>query len=130
MYWADEIAEAVMARPKDLYKVHDYKTPSGRIHVGALRGVVVHAIVTRALEAHGHKAAYTYGFDDYDAMDGFPQYLPESFRQYMGRPLCNIPSPEEGYESFAQYYAQEFIDSFHKFWFFKFEFRNRTTKSK
>lgn len=114
MYWADEIAETILTRrpAKSIYRVHDYKTPSGRIHVGALRGVVVHGIVARALEARGQKVSYVYGFDDFDPMDGFPVYLPESFRQYMGMPLSAIPSPEPGFASFADYYAQEFTAVF------------------
>lgn len=113
MYWADDIAEQVLARKKALFRVHDYKTPSGRIHIGSLRGVVIHSIVTRVLKAQGAKAEFTYGFDDYDPMDGFPVYLPESFRQYMGMPLSTIPSPEPGFESFGQFYAKEFIEVFH-----------------
>lgn len=114
MYWADEIAHTVVNRPKPLYRVHDYKTPSGRIHVGALRGVVIHDQVTRAIKALGHQAEFTYGFDDFDPMDGFPIYLPESFRQYMGMPLCNVPSPVEGYPSFARYFADEFVSVIHQ----------------
>ncbi len=114
MYWADEIAARILERKKPLYRVHDYKTPSGRIHVGALRGVVIHDIVARALRTQGAEAEYVYGFDDFDPMDGFPIYLPEEFRQYMGMPLSNIPSPEPGFDSFGHYYAQEFITTFNK----------------
>ena len=119
MYWADEIAEKVIARSpgKAVYRVHDYKTPSGRIHVGALCGVIIHGVVARALAAKGHDVEYVYGFDDYDPMDGFPIYLPGSFRQYMGMPLSEIPSPEPGYDSFAQLYGQEFIRVFNQLGF-------------
>lgn len=114
MFWADEIADRILARRpgKDLYRVHDYKTPSGRIHVGSLRGVIIHHIVAQALKARGVNVEYVYGFDDYDTMDGFPVYLPDAFRQYMGMPLSEIPSPEEGFESFGHYFAQEFVDAF------------------
>lgn len=111
MFWADEIASAVVARRpnKELYRVHDYKTPSGRIHVGALRGVVVHDIVAKALRERGVNVEYTYGFDDFDPMDGFPVYLDESFRQYMGMPLSEIPSPDANFTgSFGDYYSAEF----------------------
>lgn len=113
MFWANEIAEQVTARQtKATYRVHDYKTPSGRIHVGALRGVVIHNIVARAITAAGAEVTYTYGFDDYDPMDGFPVYLSESFRQYMGQPLSNIPSPEPGFDNFGQYFAEEYRQVF------------------
>jgi lysyl-tRNA synthetase class 1 len=116
MFWADEIAELVTTRRpnKSVYKVHDYKTPSGRVHVGALCGVAIHDAIAKALVARGEKVEYTYGFDDFDPMDGFPVYLPEEFRQYMGMPLCNVPSPEPGYDSFAQHYGQEFVRVFNK----------------
>lgn len=116
MFWADEIAEQIIERrpDKELYRVHDYKTPSGRIHVGSLRGVVIHSIVERAIKARGKVAEYTYGFDDYDPMDGFPVYLPESFRGFMGKPLSEIPSPEPDFASFGRYFAEEFIKVFNK----------------
>jgi lysyl-tRNA synthetase class 1 len=109
MFWADEIAEKVIARGKPLYRVHDYKTPSGRIHVGALRGVVLHNVVARAIAAKKAEVNYLYGFDDYDPMDGFPVYLPEEFRQHMGKPLSEIPSPEPGFANFGEFYAKEFL---------------------
>jgi lysyl-tRNA synthetase class 1 len=111
MFWADEIAEKIIQRSpeNEHYRVHDYKTPSGRVHVGALRGVVIHEMIRRALVSRGKEAEFTYGFDDYDPMDGFPVYLPESFRQYMGQPLSEIPSPEEGSASFARCYGEEFV---------------------
>jgi len=42
-----------------------------------------------------------------DAMDGFPEYLPEEFRQYMGMPLRNILLPTAK-QQFAEYFAEEF----------------------
>jgi lysyl-tRNA synthetase class 1 len=42
-------------------------------------------------------------------MDGIPSYLDEeTYRPYMGHPLCNIPSPEPGYANFAELYGQEY----------------------
>ncbi|MFN8624073.1 MAG: hypothetical protein U0869_25300 [Chloroflexota bacterium] len=38
MFWADELA-ASLAGPQ---VVNDSKTPSGTVHVGSLRGVVLH----------------------------------------------------------------------------------------
>jgi lysyl-tRNA synthetase class 1 len=42
-------------------------------------------------------------------MDDIPVYLDRAkYEQYLGMPLKNIPSPEDGYKSFADYFAQEF----------------------
>jgi lysyl-tRNA synthetase class 1 len=45
VYWADELAAAVSG-PQI---VNDSKSPSGTVHVGSLRGVVLHDAIHRAL---------------------------------------------------------------------------------
>ena len=109
MFWADEFAETIIKSGKyKPYHVDDMKTPSGKIHVGALRGVVVHDLIHQTLLTKGVKSVYTYVFNDMDPMDAFPHYLPEKFKQYMGWPLYKIPSPEPGFKSLAACYAMEF----------------------
>lgn len=113
MFWADRVAQELKKRKLPLEWVDDMKTPSGRIHVGALRGVVIHDLVYKALLSQKVKATYTYVFDDHDPMDALPVYLSkDKFEKYLGMPLYKIPSPVEGFESYAKYYAQEFIDVF------------------
>ncbi len=113
MYWADEIAQKLKERNLPLEWVDDMKTPSGRIHVGALMGVVIHGLIHQALKDIGVPTRYTYVFENHDPMDDIPSYLDrEKYEQYLGMPLYKIPSPVEGYENFAVYYAQEFMDTF------------------
>lgn len=113
MFWADQIARE--AKPfNGKHVVGDAKTPSGKIHVGSLRGLVIHDLIHKAVIDSGQKSDYVYRFDDFDPMDGFPPDLPESFKKHMGEPLCNIPSPETGFDSLAQYYALEFKEVFEK----------------
>ncbi len=115
MFWVDKIADEIIKSKKYTpYHVDDMKTPSGRIHIGALRGVIVHDLIFKALKEKGEEVAYTYFFNDMDPMDGFPHYLPEKFRQYMGWPLFKIPSPEKGFKSMADCYAQEFMEVFNQ----------------
>lgn len=91
------------------------KTPSGKIHVGSLRGVVIHDLLYKILKERGKSVTSTYCINDMDSMDGFPVYLPrDKFYKYMGWPLCKIPSPQAGFKSFSEYYAKEFIDVFNK----------------
>ncbi len=109
MFWADQIALEIKKRNKPLEWVDDAKTPSGKIHVGSLRGVVIHDLIYKCLLDIGVNAKYTYIFEDQDPMDGLPVYLPkEKFEKYLGLPLFKVPSPEEGYKSFAHYYAEDF----------------------
>lgn len=112
MFWADKVAGELKKRNLPIEWVDDMKTPSGRIHVGALRGVVIHDLVYKALVRAGVKAKYTYVFEDHDPMDSLPVYLPKEFKQYLGMPLFKIPSPVEGYKNYAEYFSLEFQEVF------------------
>lgn len=109
MHWADKVATEVKQKGRSLEWVDDMKTPSGRIHVGALMGVVIHDLICKALKDLGVNAKYTYVFENHDPMDDIPSYLPrDKFEPYLGMPLFAIPSPVEGYANYAEYYALEF----------------------
>jgi lysyl-tRNA synthetase, class I len=138
-HWIQKIAEEIFAWQKkhDIERLHvdDMKTPSGRVHTGALRGVMIHDIVARELaKSSDQKITSTYVFNDMDPMDGLPAYLdPAEYSQHMGKPLYKIPTPtleksgvdfskatadeKERYrnaKSFAEFYAMDFIDAFRK----------------
>lgn len=113
MFWADEVAQKLKERNLPLEWVDDMKTPSGRVHVGSLFGVVFHDLVFRALKDIGVNTKYTYVFENHDPMDDIPTYLPrDKYEKYLGMPLFMIPSPVEGYKDFAEYYALEFKEAF------------------
>jgi lysyl-tRNA synthetase, class I len=93
--------------------INDSKTPSGRVHVGSLRGVLIHDAVLRELRERDMPAKFIYGIDDYDPMDGLPADAPADIFQYMGMPLCNIPAPAgSSATDMANHYIQEFLDIF------------------
>ncbi|KKQ27015.1 MAG: Lysine-tRNA ligase, partial [Candidatus Levybacteria bacterium GW2011_GWA1_37_16] len=50
MFWVDNVVSELNKRKLPLEWVDDAKTPSGRIHVGSLRGIVVHDLVYKALK--------------------------------------------------------------------------------
>ena len=113
MIWVDRIAQDIKKRSLQLEIVDDMKTPSGKIHVGALRGVVIHDLVYKVLKENKINTKFTYVFDDHDPMDSIPLYLDyDKWEKYAGMPLYKIPSPIKGYKNYAYYYAQEFIDVF------------------
>ncbi len=113
MIWVDRVAKKIAEQKNKKQWVDDMKTPSGRIHVGSLRGVIVHDLVYKVLKENKLDVHYSYVFNDMDPMDGLPTYLDQKiYSQYMGKPLYKIPSPVPGFESYAQYFAQEFIEVF------------------
>lgn len=113
-FWVDETVEDILKRKDKKYLVTDYKTPSGKIHVGSLRGVIIHDVIYKGLVEKKVNAEYWYGFDDFDPMDDISEDLKKDFSKYMGMPLCNIPSPVKGFKSFADYYARDFIKVYEK----------------
>lgn len=109
MFWADKIAKSA----KGNEVVNDSKTPSGRVHVGSLRGVIIHDVIYRALKRAGKPVKFLYGVDDYDALDTVPHYLDkEKFEPYLGFPLCNVPSVDEKAPDYAKYFMGEFLEVF------------------
>src|SRR4030065_1628166 len=102
MTWLEKILQDLMSLKKDKFLVSDYITPSGKIHIGSLRGVFIHDEVYKGLKKKGKKAEFVYGYDDFDPMDGLPVYVDQKkYMREMGKPLCDIPAPEKGYKSFA-----------------------------
>ena len=112
MFWADQIVDEIIQTYPEQgeFIVRDEKTLSGRVHVGSLRGVIIHGIIAQVLNERGKKAKFVFEFNDYDPMDGMPRELDgKGFEKYMGMPLCNIPSPDGKAKNFAEYYGEEFL---------------------
>ena len=102
MHWTDEVADILKNYPMPpagkwggggVHVINDSKTPSGRAHVGSLRGVLIHDAMFRALKEQGVPVKYIFGCDDYDPVDELPHGMKEHFQQYLGQPLCNTPAP-------------------------------------
>ena len=112
MFWADKVAEDVIASGKHKpYWVDDMKTPSGFAHVGSMMGPVIHSMIFRALRNAGEKATFTFVINDFDTMDELSPELKEDFGQYMGKSLKQVPSPVLEYPNLADYFADDFIKS-------------------
>jgi lysyl-tRNA synthetase, class I len=111
MFWADEIVNKIIGSYPDQkeFIIRDEKTLSGRVHIGSLRGLVIHGLIAQILAERGKKARFLFEFNDYDPMDGMPKELiGKGFDKYMGMPLCNIPPPDGKAGNFAEYYGGEF----------------------
>ena len=109
MFWADDIAAQVQGPQV----VNDSKTPSGTIHVGSLRGVVIHDVIVRALRDAGRPVRFVYGIDDMDPMDAAALAQREGLADEMGRPLKDVPAPAGSpHASWARHFGQTFLDTF------------------
>ena len=111
MFWADKIREDIKRDLKkhinngDTLVIRDEKTASGRIHIGSMRGVAIHKIISDVLAEEGISNKFLFEINDFDPMDGLPVYLDqEKYKQYMGLPLYRVPSPSAKAKNFAEYF--------------------------
>lgn len=116
MFWADKLVGKIKKEYREKIEsgqpliVRDEKTASGRVHVGSLRGVAIHGIISEILGENGVQNKFLYEINDFDPMDGLPVYLDEKkFGPFMGMPLCNIPSPDGEAKNYAEYFGEEYI---------------------
>ena len=109
MFWCDQLVEKI----EGPQTINDSKTPSGRAHVGALRGPLIHDAIFRTLKSKGVTVRYLFGVDDYDPVDEIPYGEAEHFERYLGAPLCNTPPPPGSQATdMADHYISEFFSVF------------------
>lgn len=107
MFWADE----VLQKRKANEVLEDAWTPSGIVHMGGLKGPVIHDVLCKVLKEQKKEAKYIYGFDDFDPIDGLPANLQDSHKDYMGVPTFMAPSPD-GNGTFADFYGRKMREMF------------------
>ena len=90
MFWADKLLEG---RKGDEW-INDAWTPSGMVHMGSMKGPVMHDVLFRMLKERGTNVKFTYGFDDADPLDGLPPELMKTHEKYLGVPINIAPSPD------------------------------------
>ncbi|MDE2079035.1 MAG: lysine--tRNA ligase [Patescibacteria group bacterium] len=116
MFWLDRVYHQIekaipekLAAGKTLV-VRDEKTASGRVHVGSMRALALHAAIAERLEEAKVPHVFKYEINDMDPMDGLPVYLNASvYQKEMGKPLYAIPSPDGRAKNFAEYFAEDYI---------------------
>lgn len=105
MIWVDRISKELKSQTQH---VDDMKTPSGFIHIGSLRGPILHDVMYKVLKEENSKTVFTYLFNDFDPVDGLSEDLKKDFTKYLGYPLRLVPSPDKKARSFADFFADDF----------------------
>jgi lysyl-tRNA synthetase class 1 len=106
MQWLDNIVDELIARrPEGEILIESGGSPSGEYHLGHMRELVICDAILLELRKRGRKARHIYFVDDLDALRKVPVNIPKDYEKYLGRPLCDIPSPE-GNKSYADYFVE------------------------
>jgi len=83
-------------------------SPSGPIHLGNLRELLVPHFVAEEVKARGIACEHLLSWDDFDRLRKVPAGVPASFAEHVGRPLTGIPDPYGDLDSWAERFKTPF----------------------
>ncbi|MGZ4694569.1 MAG: lysine--tRNA ligase [Acidimicrobiales bacterium] len=83
-------------------------SPSGPIHLGNLREIMVPHLVADEIARRGLPSRHLLSWDDYDRLRRVPPDLPPSFAEHIGRPLTRVPDPTGEHESWSEHFKAPF----------------------
>jgi lysyl-tRNA synthetase, class I len=106
--WAEKVADALGEGP---HVVVTGISPSGNIHVGNLREVLVGEAVANALKARGQVVRFFFHADTIDPLRKIAPGIPESFEEYLGHSLSRVPDPEGCHASYAEHFLAPFEEA-------------------
>ncbi len=106
--WAKKVAERLGPGP---HVVVTGISPSGNIHIGNLREVLVAEAVVNALRARGEVVRFVFHADTIDPLRKIAPGIPESFESYIGHSLSRVPDPEGCHSSYAEHFLGPFEEA-------------------
>ncbi len=118
IHWLDEIIEKILKRNESLITLSTGKTPSGFIHLGILREIIICDSIRRTLEEKGLNVRSFLFFDSLDAAKRFPDYIDQKFQnEHLGKPYSYIPCPFQDCQcdSYAQHFGNDLSSTFPDF---------------
>jgi lysyl-tRNA synthetase, class I len=86
-------------------------SPSGPVHLGNLRELMTPHLVADEVRRNGAPCRHILSWDDYDRLRRVPAGLPDSFAEYIGRPLTAVPDPCGQHDNFAEHFKEPLRDS-------------------
>jgi lysyl-tRNA synthetase class 1 len=82
-------------------------SPSGSVHLGNLRELMTPHLVADEVRRSGQPCRHILSWDDYDRFRRVPAGFPESFTEYVGRPLTSVPDPAgDCHENWAEHFKE------------------------
>lgn len=116
--WLDEVIEKILKRNESLITLATGKTPSGFIHLGILREIIICDSIRRIMEEKGKDVRFFLFLDSLDAAKRFPEYIDQEFQnKYLGKPFSYIPCPFQDCqcESYAHHFGNDLSSTFPDF---------------
>lgn len=108
MHWA-EVTANTLIKKQNHHVLATGITPSGPIHIGNMREILTTDAVYRCLIEKGADVQLIYVADDFDPLRKVYPYLPNTYEQYVGMPISDIPCPCGEHKSYADHYLGSFL---------------------
>ncbi|HEY7228618.1 MAG TPA: lysine--tRNA ligase [Nitrososphaeraceae archaeon] len=128
--WIDKIASTIISREKDIGRplksviVESGLGASGFPHIGSLGDAVRAYGVSLAIKNLGYDSKLIAYSDDLDGLRKIPSGLPDWLRDYIGKPVANIPDPVGTcHDSYGAHMSSLLLDSLDRL-DIKYEFLN------
>lgn len=118
IHWLEDSIEKILERKAEKIVISAGKTPSGHVHVGILRELIIGDAIQRLLKKKGEDVLFRIYFDSLDAAKRFPPYIDSKFgKNQVGKPFVHIPAPfpDTDDESYAEYFGNELFNALPKF---------------
>jgi lysyl-tRNA synthetase class 1 len=109
---ADQVrAEAERRHPGQAPTCASGISPSGPVHLGNLRELMVPHLVADEVRKQGAPCRHILSWDDYDRLRRVPKGFGDSFAEYIGRPLTAVPDPCDRHSSWAEHFKEPLRDA-------------------
>src|SRR5580692_11328747 len=86
-------------------------SPSGPVHLGNLRELMVPHLVADEVRRSGAPCRHILSWDDYDRLRRVPAGFPEEFAEHIGRPLTAVPDPCGSHPNWAEHFKEPLRDA-------------------
>jgi lysyl-tRNA synthetase class 1 len=111
-YADDVIAEAGRRAPGKKIIVASGISPSGPIHLGNLREIMVPHLVADEIKRRGVPCEHILSWDDFDRYRKVPAGYDASYAEHIGKPLTSVPAPPgSAYETWSDHFKAPFREA-------------------
>ena len=112
-YWLDiAVREILQAYPEGEIVVSSGISPSASYHIGHFREIMTADALAWGIKKSGRQAKHVHVVDNFDPLRKRYDFLPESFEQYVGWPICLVPDPfkacRDEHKTYAEHFYREF----------------------
>ncbi len=115
IHWIRDVTQEVLNRNAAVFLISTGKSPSGSIHIGIMREIIIADVIKRELLRAGNDARTMFVVDDYDPVRSFPASVSLNLEDWVGIPYSEVVDEFGCCSSYGTHFANELIETFEAF---------------